>query len=401
MRVLLAIHNAYSDIVSGAARSVRTMLEWLRQDGHACAVLSTARFDKTATEARLRAHLQSLGIVAEWQAPAGACEVARYHLNGVAVTALDTRHNDSAAPDVAEATQFVGLFDAALRDARPDLVMAYGGHPLVRLVLERAQAAGVATVFTLRSYGYERPEFFRHASRVLTTSPYLSRHYAAQIGLVSTGLASPIARADVLGEAETRGFLTFVNPSLYKGAALFARLADMLGRQRPDIPILIVQSAEDARALASIPGLDLARHPQIVASPPFAHPREIFSLARILLVPSVFAEPFGRIAAEALINGVPALVSDRGALPETVADGGIVLPLPPWMRPATRTVPREVDVRPWFERVAALWDDAADYDRVATAALAAARRLYEETAQRRHYAAFFAEAATAGPARTA
>jgi hypothetical protein len=36
----------------------------------------------------------------------------------------------------------------------------------------------------------------------------------------------------------------------------------------------------------------------------------------ILLVPSAVNESFGRVAAKASINGIPPVVSDRGALPE-------------------------------------------------------------------------------------
>ncbi|MBN8505267.1 MAG: hypothetical protein J0L58_12405, partial [Burkholderiales bacterium] len=37
-------------------------------------------------------------------------------------------------------------------------------------------------------------------------------------------------------------------------------------------------------------------------------------------------EAAGRVAAEALANGIPALVSDRGGLPEMVEGAGTVLP---------------------------------------------------------------------------
>ncbi len=55
-----------------------------------------------------------------------------------------------------------------------------------------------------------------------------------------------------------------------------------------------------------------------MAAPPVQTPREYFALTRMLLVPSVWEEPFGRVAAEAMVNGIPAIVSNRGALPEVV-----------------------------------------------------------------------------------
>ena len=45
---------------------------------------------------------------------------------------------------------------------------------------------------------------------------------------------------------------------------------------------------------------------------------ELYSQAKILLVPSVWEEAFGRVSVEAQSFGVPAIVSNRGGLPETV-----------------------------------------------------------------------------------
>ncbi len=45
-------------------------------------------------------------------------------------------------------------------------------------------------------------------------------------------------------------------------------------------------------------------------------PRHFYRVTRVLLVPTLVSEMFGRVAAEALANGIPVLASDRGALPE-------------------------------------------------------------------------------------
>jgi len=54
--------------------------------------------------------------------------------------------------------------------------------------------------------------------------------------------------------------------------------------------------------------------------------KNILSQASLVLVPSL-DEGFGRVALEAMSSGIPAIVSDRGALPEVVGDGGLVLSL--------------------------------------------------------------------------
>jgi glycosyltransferase involved in cell wall biosynthesis len=390
VRVLLAAHNVYTEFTSGAARSVRTIMEWLAGDGHACRVLSAAWFEATPG-AELGPHLAQLGIAPRRRTVTGGCGLLDYTLAGVEVTAVETRDHTPDAPNREEAQQYFILYQQILRQFRPDLVLTYGAHPVLIGALHAARLHGAATIRTVRAYGYENRAWFDHTDRVLTNSEHVARHYRERIGLDSTALPSPILWSEVLGDEHSRRFLTFVNPSVHKGAALFARLAEMLGQARPDIPILIVQSGVVAARLGAVAGLDLARYPQIVVSPPIPDARELYRLTRLLLVPSLFHEPFGRVAAEAMINGIPTLVSNRGALPETVGDGGIVLPVPEWMEPASRRLPDAGELTPWFEAVTRLWDNAAEYQRVSAAARTAAHRLYGETSLRRRYATFFTE----------
>ncbi len=128
---------------------------------------------------------------------------------------------------------------------------------------------------------------------------------------------------------------------------------------------------------------------QIMAAPATPRAADFFALTRILLVPSTFAEPFGRVAVEAMINGIPPLVSDRGALPETVGDGGLVMPLPAWLRPESKGLPSAEEARPWFDAVCGLWDDSERYRAASEAARATAEALYHERVMRRRYRDYF------------
>ncbi len=379
MRALLIAHNVYSEPTNGAARSVRTMMEWLAAAGHQCHAVGTGRFEQSPV-ATIAGHHDALPVPVT-RVP-GPRDLVRYRLNGVQITAVESEHATRVSEDVTGTELFSGQIDLALQ-AQPELVLAYGSHPAVHAGLAAARAQGARTVFTVRGWGYDDPAFYAHADRVLFNSSTAAQHYARTACVQGDWLPSPLVWADIVAPEDTRGFVTFVNPSPHKGLALFARLADMLGRRRPDIPILIVQTGREAAALATIPGLDLARHPQILVSPPLPTPRDIYALTRILLVPSVFAEPFGRVAAEALINGIPPIVSDRGALPETVGDGGITLPLPAWLTPFTTAIPTQAETQPWFDAVTRLWDDP-EYEAGAIArARRAGARLYNEASLRR------------------
>ncbi len=45
----------------------------------------------------------------------------------------------------------------------------------------------------------------------------------------------------------------------------------------------------------------------------------------MLIVPSLWPEPFGRVAVEGMAAGVPTIVSPYGALPEVVKDAGLII----------------------------------------------------------------------------
>ena len=77
------------------------------------------------------------------------------------------------------------------------------------------------------------------------------------------------------------------------------------------------------------------------------------------------------MAAEALLNSVPPIVSDRGGLPEAANGGGFVLPLPAALTLDTRVPVAAADVEPWLELIIRLADDQAFYAEASTRARAA------------------------------
>jgi glycosyltransferase involved in cell wall biosynthesis len=406
VRFLLVNNHCISDPTAGVTHSLRTIMEWLADAGHACRVLTTARFESPVSFT-IAEHLQALGAVS--RSPAGGTRPRRrgpsptranrpvvdYQVRNVPVTLLMTRHNDETRVDAAEAAQFEALFEDQLAAFAPDQVIACNGHPMIRRAMATARARGITTAFAVRGFGYYDARYFADVDHAFTCSRYLTGVYRDRIGLVSTPIEPPIDWATVVAPAESRAFVTFVHPAPHKGLWLFARLADMLGSRRPDIPVLVVQSGHSGGALNAIPGVDFGKYPQIMVAPHVATPAEYFALTRLLLVPSVWPEPFGRVAAEAMINGIPALVSERGALPDVVGGdasaggGGRVLPIPDWMAHDTNRLPEEHEIEPWFDAICTLWDDAAAYDAIAARARTLAIERYDEELSRRRHVDYF------------
>ena len=404
VRVLLINNHCLHDPTAGVTQSLRTIAQWLTDAGHGCDVVTTARVEAPGAF-DVGAFLRGQGVEAGTPAgrgPERRPAVATYRIGEVGVSLLMTRHHDEAHPDDAEAAHYIDLVEQRAAALRPDLVLACNAHPMIGQCLRRLHGRGVVTSFTLRSYGYEDRRFFTHVDHVLTCSDFLSAAYRRRIGLISTAIEPPIDWSTVVAPEDDRAFLTFVNPSPHKGLYLFARLAAMLGARRPDIPILIVQSGASAGVLHGLAGFDFSQYPQIMAAPPVATPAEYFALTRLLLVPSVWEEPFGRVAAEAMINGVPALVADRGALPDVIGGdavdggGGRVLPVPAWMAVDTTTVPSEAEIAPWFEAVCAIWDDASLYRRIAGRARSLGETRYSEARSRARHVDYFTSLVAGG-----
>jgi glycosyltransferase involved in cell wall biosynthesis len=387
VRFLLVNNHCISDATAGVTQSLRTIMEWLHDAGHECRILTTSRFEARVTFT-IEEHLKGLGVRPERP-------VVRYDVGGVPVTLLMTRHHDELRPNRREASQYSALVTGLLDQFAPDQLIACNGHPMIFAAMQEAKRRSIATAFAVRGFGYYERRYFEHVDHVFTCSQFLSDVYAQKIGLRSTPLEPPIDWSTVVAPVESRAFVTFVHPSPHKGLYLFARLADMLGQRRPDIPVLVVQSGHSGGALNAIPGVDFSRYPQIMAAPAVPTPADYFALTKILLVPSVWDEPFGRVAAEAMINAIPPIVGNRGSLPHVVGGdasaggGGRVLALPDWLTVDTKRLPAEAEVEPWYRAICDLWDDQTIYASIATRARQIADERYTEAVSRQKHVDYF------------
>ena len=375
-RLLMVLPQMPQDPASGAARSMRTVCEMLAGAGWDVRVLATTATERATirTPTGVASYLEGMGIQVKVNGEVGARVEFWFTDRKVQYHLLDAQDHYGWQEFHA---QFNDLFDAALQEFLPDILLSYGGRFQDQWRCQRARELGVKTVFALRNGAYQTPGFFDHFDGVLTPSSFLTNLYRSSIGLESSPLPVPLNLEDVVAEERSAyfGFVTMINPSPEKGLMVMARIAEEMGRRRPDIPVLIVEARGTVDHLVQaglLGGFDLRRHKSIVGIPSVAQPKDFYALTRMLVAPSLWQEPAGRVAAEALLNGIPPIVSDRGGLGEVCNGAGFVLHIPEEFTPKTRDpLPAEA-VEPWLELIVRLWDDQGFYEAEAARALAAA-----------------------------
>jgi glycosyltransferase involved in cell wall biosynthesis len=107
-------------------------------------------------------------------------------------------------------------------------------------------------------------------------------------------------------------YITLVNLNENKGANYFYSLAKKL----PQYKFLGVMGSYDNQIKVTLPNV------KIVPNTPDI--REIYKISKIVLMPSHY-ESWGRVASEAMLNGIPVIVSDTPGLKENVGKGGIII----------------------------------------------------------------------------
>jgi glycosyltransferase involved in cell wall biosynthesis len=82
----------------------------------------------------------------------------------------------------------------------------------------------------------------------------------------------------------------------------------------------------------------------------------------MLLAPSLWYESGPRVLAEALLNGIPGIVTNRGGAPGLLGDAGFKLILPEKCHQAPYlTLPNSELLKPLLDRIEALYDDEVLY----------------------------------------
>jgi len=364
-RLLFCSYHCYVDPSSGAALATRDLLELLAARGWTCGVFSgpTLDFEESPPLHQILADHQLSFERHEATDRSTAFRVYHFEQNGIPVSLFDPIGADPRQPPTrGEGEPFLTLFQGIVERFRPDVLLTYGGHWLAQQVIERAKQWGIPVVFGLHNFAYTDATPFQHVEAIWVPSKFAQEHYQQKLGLSCTAIPYAWDWSRIRCENIEGKYVTFVNPQPHKGVSVFSRIALELGQQRPDIPLLVVEGRAKVSGLTRT-GLDLSglSNLHVMANTP--DPRDFYRVSRMILMPSLWQESFGRVAAEAIINGLPVLASRRGSLVETLAQAGFLFDVPAQYTPEARLVPTAEEVAPWVETIIRLWDDPTELEK--------------------------------------
>jgi glycosyltransferase involved in cell wall biosynthesis len=257
-------------------------------------------------------------------------------------------HDGALGYPVCRAPRPAAVIHRVVRDAMPDVAVIQAGQPL--LLAERFTAAGVPCVVYLRDAFFEElggRVRERVGVRYLATSRDLARRFAAAFGIVASCIP-PLVRPERYRVEPRRRNVTFVCPLAVKGLGIVLELA----ARRRDVPFVFQESWR----LHPVRRLMLSARARAAGNIELRGPtddmRSVYRDAKVVLVPSRCPEGWGRVVSEAQVSGIPVVASDLGGLAESVGTGGVLVD------PAA--APGE-----WERALARLWDDPAEYARLA------------------------------------
>lgn len=366
-RILFASHSCYLDDSNGAAVASRGLMECLARRGWRSEVLCGSVLE-LGRDLQPESLLTALGLRYDDDPPA-----LQLKANGVQIRIHCGPTSLPHTPDPAESAEFLRILDERLDALQPRIFVGYGGNDLASEMFRAARRAGAMTVFTLHNFQYTSTRAFADIDEVIVPSHFAAGYYHGTLGLKCTVLPNVVDLGRVVAEAHQPQYLTFVNPSREKGVWVFARIADELGRLRPDIPILVVESRGTEETVASC-GLDLRIHGNVYFMSHTHDPRKFWRLTRVCLMPSLWCENQPLTAIESMANGIPVVGSDRGGVPETLGACATALPLPERLTPRSCELPTAEEVAPWVAEIVRLWDDREAYAEASRLALAESSR---------------------------
>jgi GT2 family glycosyltransferase len=355
--------------LSPAARDFAEAGHSLGRSGFGCQSFCTSKLGKES-ELEFERTLSGIGLPLQTQYTTLGPHAARMiytRAGDIPASIFRTDSTRLAEYRDGECAAVLDYFERFLLKNRPDAMIACNPEPKPDIVFDLlfhvGKACDIPMVLWLGDGTPINLTVMQNIDYPVVTSEFLRRRYWDSIGLVCKLLPRAFdwehARVPCRDPK-----LVFVLASDSTGESLVsAKIVERLGRTRPDIPVVTLGQDWKIRGPADGICATPATRFQDVERP--LTPSDVYSAAKILVVPALGHELFDRTVAEAMINGIPVVISNRGALPELVESAALVLDIPACYQPRSTQTPRADDISHWVECIVRLWDDRQLYTQFA------------------------------------
>ncbi|MGN0910816.1 MAG: glycosyltransferase family 4 protein [Thermoguttaceae bacterium] len=362
--LLLSTYHFYLDPSNGAAITTRELLHALALRGWNVHTFCGCALDFQDKRNPIE-FLESRGIAPKRivdSTQTGGYSLVNFR-DGAIHSTLFLPDDNSHKPSRQMGEKFLPILNQIIGVAKPQILATYGSYWLSDYILSVGKFNSLKTAFLLQNHSYMNLNDFEKVDLNITPSNYTANFYSELLGLPSTPIAPMMDWDSFICDPSSmkRKYVVMVNPEPSKGGLLVARIAHELWKRRPDIPILLVEGRAKASWL-KLAEIDWTGVRNVHVMECTTDPRDFYKEAYLVIVPSYYPETFCRVAAEAMANAIPVIVSSRGALPEVVGDAGIILDISARLLEDDRLTPTIGESEEWVGNVILLWDDKELYE---------------------------------------
>lgn len=351
--VLFGQQQSIFDPGSGAAVSSLTMAQLLNKSGHRVETLSTSQVEHSTGYQNHEKWLQE--------------QCSKRFADSLNIVQDSLNHTLLLTSEFSPQSLVDGYINATLRklsESQPDFYFTFGDTATEKFLRKKAQESGAKVVFAFHNCSY-RDGPLAYVDHYILPSDFLKGHYRS-IKASADVLYPPMQQSSVLVDTqpEDRFFLTFVNPVPEKGLWVMVAIAKYLLEKRQDIPILFVTGRGKTEWLLKalkLSGISIDKEENLYINDAPLSVKDIMSHTRVAVMPSLIPESGGRVAMEAMCNGIPVVVSNRGALPEIVGIKDAIIKIPPSLKVTDNKPPKQKVILPWLKMIERLFDDASFY----------------------------------------
>ena len=324
-RILWVSISCLLDTTSGAAIATLTLLQQLKKSGaYDIDIVCATTFDNPNGISLIESSWEKI--------KSSTNKFVNINIDDLIHRLTITSDTDFYKLKYEEFEAWYTLYVNRLDEFKPDIVLFYGGRMPELLIADEAKYRGIPTVFHLCNSSYKGTRWQRDVDLIFTDSAATAELYKKREGLNVFPIGSLIDPSRIKVGFNSRKYFTCINPLPEKGGIIVLQVIVSLLSTRPDIKFEIVESRGSWNELVknyfhSI-GKDTIKLPNVKVTKNTPDMRDVYSRSKLVVAPSLIWESGGRVVAEAMINAIPVLITNRGGLPEFAGDACIKVEIP-------------------------------------------------------------------------